>query len=114
MTESAILAILQLIEGILPLVMGAQNSQTTAVIDSIINALANLLPQIITWSETLYTAVKNILATLDDSGALTSDQIASTQALGAQTDAGWNAVVNQIDPDNPANAGTAAGDPGAT
>lgn len=114
MVEQAILAVLSLIEGILPLVTGTQSANTVQIIDKVIAAIEGLLPQIITWSQTLYIVASNILSTLLNSGTLTPAQIASTQALQAQVDAGWNAVVNNIDPDNPANVGTAAGDPGTS
>lgn len=112
MIEQAIIVILSLIEEVLPLVTGPQNASTVQIIDKIIGALEAMLPQIVTWSQTLFTVATNILSTLQNSGNLTAAQIASTQALQAQVDAGWNAVVNSIDPDNPANAGTPAGDPG--
>jgi hypothetical protein len=114
MLSSSVLAVLALIEQILPLVMGAQNSQTTQIIDSIIDAIEKLMPYIVNEISTVYQAAQNILTSLQNSGNLTADQIAATQALGTQVDAAWNGVVGQIDPDNPANAGTPAGDPGAT
>lgn len=114
MISSTILAVLSLIEGILPLIMGSQNAQTTSAIDNIINAIEQMLPYIVNEVQTVYTAAMNILSSLENSGALTSDQIAATQALTAQVDAAWNGIVGQIDPDNPANVGTSAGDPGAT
>jgi phage-related protein len=114
MISSTVLAVLALIEQILPLVMGSKNSQTTQIIDNIINALQNMLPYIVNEVQTVYAAASNIIATLSNSGALTPTQIAATQALGSQVDAAWNSVASQIDPDNPANAGTAAGDPGTT
>ena len=101
MVEQAILTVLNLITVILPLVMGAQNAQTATAIEKIISALEGILPQIITWSDTIYKVVTNILLTLQNSGTLTPDQVAATQALGAQVDAAWAAVVNQIDPDAP-------------
>ena len=45
---------------------------------------------------------------------MTQDQITALQQLDAQVDAAWAAVLPNIDPDNPANAGTPAGDPGPT
>lgn len=110
MLESTILSVLALIEGILPLVTGSQNSTTVSAIDNIIDALEKLAPTVITWSENIASSINNIISTLNGSGVLSDSQIAATTALQATVDANWNAVVNQIDPDNPANAGTPAGD----
>lgn len=112
MISSTILAVLAVIEQILPLIGGS--SATDAMITSIINALTQLMPYIINEIGTVYTAVKNIIAQLQNSGAPTADQITALQSLDAQVDTAWTAVQTQIDPDNPANAGTPAGDPGAT
>src|ERR1700722_13713457 len=110
MISSTILAVLAVIEQILPLI--GTSSATVTMIESIINALTQLLPYIVNEISTVYTAVKNIIAQLQNSGVPTADQLAALTALDAQVDAAWTAVQTQIDPDNPANAGTAAGDPG--
>lgn len=110
MLQGTILGVLQLITAILPLVTGSQSADTVQMIDKIITAIEGLLPYIATWSQNIYTAAKNIIMTLQNSGSLTDDQKAATKAILAQVDAGWAAVVSQIDPDNPANKGTPAGD----
>lgn len=99
MMSEAILAVLSLIESILPLVTGS--SANVQAIDSIINALQQFLPLIVNEVSTVYAAVKNILTSLQSSGALTPDQLAATQALDTQVDAAWTAVEAQIDPDAP-------------
>lgn len=106
MISSTILAVLSVIEQFLPLV--GTSSVTITLIDSIINALTQLMPYIVNEISTVYTAVKNIIAQLQNSGAPTADQLAALQSLDAQVDAAWVTVQSQIDPDAP------GGDPGAT
>lgn len=108
--SGAILAVLAIIEQLLPAL--GTSAATVTLIDSIINALTALMPYIVNELSTVYTAVKNIISLLQNSGAMTSDQMTALQTLDAQVDAGWASVQAQIDPDNPANAGTPAGDPG--
>lgn len=102
---------LSIITSVLPLITGTQNSTTITAIDNLIQQLIALLPTIEAWSATEYQVAKNIIASLENSGNLTADQIQATLALKAQVDAQWAANVDQFDPDNPANAGTPAGDP---
>jgi len=110
MNPQVILAILAVIE---PLI--GTSAATASMITNIINALSALLPYIINEISTVYTAVKNIISLLQNSsGSMTADQVTALQTLDAQVDAGWAAVQAQIDPDNPANAGTPAGDPTVT
>jgi hypothetical protein len=107
--SGAIIAVLTLLEQFIPLL--GTSSATVTMVDGIINALTALLPYIISEVSTVYTAVKNIISLLQNSGAMSADQMTALQTLDAQVDAGWAAVQAQIDPDNPANAGTLAGDP---
>jgi hypothetical protein len=97
MISSTILAVLAMIEQILPLV--GTSSATVTMIESIIGALTQLLPYIINEIGTVYTAVKNIIAQLQNTGAPTADQLAALQSLDAQVDAAWTQVQAQIDPD---------------
>ena len=97
MISSTILAVLAMIEQILPLL--GTTSSTVTLIGSIINALTQLLPFIVNEIGTVYTAVKNIIAQLQNTGAPTADQLAALAALDAQVDAAWLKVQAQIDPD---------------
>jgi len=107
--SGAILAVLAIIEQLLPAL--GTSAATVTLIDGIINALTALMPYIINEVSTVYTAVKNIISLLQNSGAMSADQMTALQTLDAQVDAGWASVQAAIDPDNPANAGTPAGDP---
>lgn len=107
MASEAIIAVLAVIQQIIPLL--GTSAATADIITGIIAALTKLLPFIIDEVSTVYTAVKNIISLLQNSGQVTADQIAALQQLDAQVDAAWAAVLPQIDPDNPSNAGTPAG-----
>lgn len=97
MISTTILAVLAMIEQILPLLGAA--SPTVAIVESVITALTQLMPYIVNEIGTVYTAVKNIIAQLQNSGAPTADQLTALQALDTQVDAAWTTVQAQIDPD---------------
>lgn len=99
MIPQAILAVLAVIESFLP-VLGT-SAATVTMVTNIVSALTALMPYIVNEIETVYTAVKNIIAQLQNSGAPTSDQLSALQSLDAQVDAAWNTVQAQIDPDAP-------------
>jgi len=110
MASEAILAVLAVIQQIIPLL--GTSAATADMITNIIAALTKLMPFIINEIGTLYTSVKNIISLLQNSGQMTQDQITALEQLDSQVDAAWAVILPQIDPDNPANAGTPAGDPG--
>jgi hypothetical protein len=97
MISSTILAVLAMIQQIMPLI--GTSSATVSMVASIIEALTKLLPYIMDEISTVYTAVKNIIAQLQNTGAPTADQLAALTALDAQVDAAWTKVQAQIDPD---------------
>ncbi len=97
MISSTILAVLAMIGQILPLLGTASSTATT--IESIIVALTKLMPYIVDEISTVYTAVKNIIAQLQNTGAPTPEQITALQSLDAQVDTAWASVQGQIDPD---------------
>lgn len=99
MIPQAILAVLSIVQSLLPIL--GTSSATTNIIASIISALTSLMPYIVDEITTVYTAVKNIIAQLQNSGAPTSDQLTALQSLDAQVDAAWATVQAQIDPDAP-------------
>ena len=97
MISSTILAVLAMIESILPMLGTA--SATVTIIEKVIAALTQLMPYIVNEITTVYTAVKNIIAQLQNTGAPTADQLAALTALDAQVDAAWTTAQAQIDPD---------------
>jgi hypothetical protein len=90
-------------------VLGTGNA-TVGLISNVITALTKLMPYIESEVTTVYTAVKNIIAQLQTEGAPTQEQLNDLATLDAQVDAAWTKNLDQFDPDNPANAGTPAGD----
>jgi hypothetical protein len=100
MITTAVLAVLTLIEQILPLLTGG--STTVTLIANIIQALIKFMPLIENEIGTVYTAVKNILAALSSNPAATADQMTALTTLDKQVDDAWNAIESQIDPDAPA------------
>src|ERR1700761_9214143 len=111
MLSSAVLAVLSVIESFIPLL--GTSSSTANLITNIINALTSLMPYIVNEVSTVYTSVKNIISLLQNSGQpLTADQQTALTTLDNQVDTAWNQVQASIDPDNAANVGTPAGDPG--
>lgn len=108
MISQAIMAVLAVIESVLPLL--GTSSATVSLIANIVNALTALMPYIVNEITTVYTAVKNIISQLQNSGAPTQDQLDALTALDAQVDAAWIEVQAKIDPDAPGGdpAGSAA------
>lgn len=99
MIDGAILAVLTLIEQILPLLTGG--STTVTLIGNIINALIKFMPLIESEISTVYTSVKNIIAALSANPAATADQMKTLQALDTLVDEAWNNIESQLDPDAP-------------
>lgn len=99
MISSTILAVLSMIEGFLPLL--GTSSATVTMVSTIINALTSLMPYIVNEVSTVYTAVKNIIAQLQNSGAPTADQLTALQALDTQVETAWAAAQPTFDPDAP-------------
>jgi hypothetical protein len=94
---AAIVAILSLIEQLLPAVLSAAN---VSLVTSIITTLTNLLPFIVQEIETLAPAVKNIIAALSANPTTTAEQLAQLQALDQQVDTAFEAVAAQTDADS--------------
>lgn len=96
MFATAIETLLTLIEGLLP-ELGV--SSAANVVNQILNALIVIVPIIAQNAQNFLTPVKNIIAALQSSGAVTPAQMSALQALDAQVDAAFEA------------AATAAGQP---
>lgn len=96
---AAIVAILSLIEQLLPAILSASNA---SLVTGIITTLTNLMPFIVQEIETLAPAVKNIIAALSANPATTAEQLASLQALDQQVDTAFESVAAQTDADSAA------------
>lgn len=99
MISAAVMAVLTLIEQILPLLTGG--GTTVTLIANIIEALVKFMPLIEDELSTVYTSVKNIIAALSSNPATTADQMTALQALDKQVDDAWDSIETQIDPDAP-------------
>lgn len=102
MISAAVMAVLTLIEQILPLLTGG--GQTVVLITNIITALVKFMPLIENEVETVYQSVKNIIAALSANPATTEEQMKSLTALDKQVDAAWDDIESELDPDAPAKA----------
>lgn len=97
MISAAVMAVLTLIEQILPLLTGG--GTTVTLIANIIEALVKFMPLIEDELSTVYTSVKNIIAALSANPATTADQMTALQALDKQVDDAWDGIETQLDPD---------------
>ncbi len=97
--SAAITAILTLLQQLLPLINAGFASSGT--VSSIVATLTTWVPLIETLTEDLYTPIKNIITTLQSSGALTDQQITDLKALDAKVDADFEAASAGQDPDAP-------------
>lgn len=97
MISAAVMAVLTLIEQILPMLTGG--SQTVVLITNIITALVKFMPLIENEVSTVYQSVKNIIGALSANPATTADQMTSLQALDKQVDDAWNDLEPDFDPD---------------
>ncbi len=107
MISAAVMAVLTLIEQILPLLTGG--GQTVALIANIIEALVKFMPLIENEVSTVYTSVKNIIAALSSNPATTEEQMTSLQALDKQVDTAWDEIEGDLDPDAAPAASTIEG-----
>lgn len=96
MIVTAVSGVLGLIGQILPLV-GVGNS---AAIGGIIKTLTDIAPLVTDQIGTTYTGVKNIIDSLSEHPATTSDQLVALKAFDKQVDDAWDTVEGQLDPDN--------------
>lgn len=99
MISAAVLAVLTLIEQILPLLTGG--GQTVALITNIIEALIKFMPLIENEVSTVYQSVKNIISALSANPATTGAQLDALAALDKQVDAAWQDLEPEFDPDAP-------------
>lgn len=94
-----ITSILSMIEALLPAITSSANA---TLIGSIITALTNMLPFIITEVESLVGPVKNIIAALSANPATTAAQLATLQTLDKQVDDAFDAAAASTDADGAA------------
>lgn len=83
---SAVLAILQAI---------VPSLSTSATVQTVINALIQIIPVLVKEAQDLVPMVKNIIAALGSNPASTADQLATLKALDQLTDAAFEAAATK-------------------
>ena len=91
MIATAVETLLALIEALLP----EFGVASASVIAKIVSALVTIVPIIASNATNFLTPVKNIIAALQASGNVTTDQMASLATLDAQVDAAFEAAAGQ-------------------
>ncbi len=97
--SAAFTAILALLQQLLPLITAG--SASSGVVTTVLGVLKTWLPLISTGITEFYQPVKNIIAALQGSGAVTAQQIADLKVMDAQIDADFDAASAGQDPDAP-------------
>ena len=95
--NAALTAVLALLQQLLPLITAG--SASSGVVATVVGVLKTWLPLITAEITGLYDPVKNIITTLQSSGALTPSQIADLKVLDAKVDADFEAASAGLDPD---------------
>lgn len=83
---TAVLAILQAI---------APSLSTSATVQTVINALIQIIPILVKEAQDLVPMVKNIIAALGSNPASTADQLATLKALDQLTDSAFEAAATK-------------------
>ena len=65
---------------------------TNTIVTTVIKALEQVIPLVASEATVLVPVIKNIVATLKTSGALTADQLATLSTLDAQADSALDAA----------------------
>jgi hypothetical protein len=86
--ETLVLTILQLLQGLL-----SQLGTNNTAVNQILAALVQIVPIVVNLSAPIVNSVKAIISALENSGALTDDQLATLTNLSADLDASWQSTV---------------------
>lgn len=101
MNPSTIIAIvngvLGLATAIIPLI--PNSSAGSSSIGGVIKTITDLAPLVTDQVGTVYTGVKNIIASIGAHPATTEEQLAALDAFDKQVDDAWNAIEGKLDPD---------------
>lgn len=86
--EAIVLTVLQLIQSLL-----SQIGSNNTAVNQIIAALVQIVPLVVNLSTPIINSVKAIITALQNSGALTDDQIATLESLSDEIDAAYQTAV---------------------
>ncbi len=95
--ESAILAILSLIESFLPQLATVANAGS--LIEKIINVLEQWLPIIVKEGPVVYQSVTGVINALSQDKSTTPEQLDRLNQLQAKADTDFEAAAKDVDPD---------------
>lgn len=84
---------------VLPMIK--KDSTGSSAIGEVIDTLTKLSPLVTDQVGTLYTGIKNIIASVGTHPATTDEQLAALMAFDKQVDAAWDAIEKDFDPDAP-------------
>lgn len=94
---TAIGGVVSLINTVLPLIH--KSPAGSPAMGSVVNTLTAIAPLVVDQVGTVFTGVKNVIASVGSHPATTADQRASLAAFDKQVDDAWNAIEAQLDPD---------------
>lgn len=94
---TAVSGIISLITTILPMIHKGSAGSTT--MGKVVDTLVAVAPLATDQIGTLYTGIKNVIASVGAHPATTADQMAALRAFDKQVDAAWDAIESQLDPD---------------
>jgi hypothetical protein len=94
---TAVGGVLSLINTILPMIH--KGTAGTDKISTVIDTLTKVAPLITDQIGTVYTGVKNVIASIGAHPATSADQMAALRAFDKQVDDAWDAIESQLDPD---------------
>jgi len=94
---SAVGGVISLINTVLPLIH--KSSAGSTAMGTVVDTIIKLEPLVTDQVGTLYTGIKNIIASVSAHPATTADQMAALRAFDKQVDDAWNAIEAQLDPD---------------
>ncbi|WP_028732059.1 hypothetical protein [Rhizobium leguminosarum] len=86
--EAIVLTVLQLIQSLL-----SQIGSNNTAVNQIIAALVQIVPLVVNLSTPIINSVKAIITALQNSGALTDDQLATLESLSDEIDAAYQTAV---------------------
>lgn len=94
---TAVGGVLSLINTVLPLIH--KGSAGTSQMGQVISTLTAVAPLVTDQVGTVFTGVKNVIASIGSHPATSADQMAALQAFDKTVDDAWNAIEAKLDPD---------------
>lgn len=96
---TAIGGMVSLINTVLPLIH--KGPAGSVAIGGMVDTLTAIAPLVVDQVGTVYTGIRNVIASVGAHPATTAEQRAALAAFDKQVDDAWNAIEGQLDPDVP-------------